>query len=145
MDYLITELDLDDDYLEYCQLLKQLTVLDIELITSENFKNHLKLIKSNSLHKIIIMKNDNKIIATITILIEPKFIHNLSYVAHIEDVVVDPNYRSLGIGSLLVKRALEISKDCGCYKVILDCCEENIPFYQKNGFKLKEKQMAIYL
>jgi len=32
----------------------------------------------------------------------------------------------------------------GCYKIILDCSEKNVPFYEKCGFKKKEVQMAFY-
>ncbi len=102
-------------------------------------------ILSNPNHKIIVAKCDDIIVGSITILIEPKIIHDLSYVAHIEDVIVDSNYRSYGIGGELVKKAIEISKQYGCYKVILDCNEKNINFYQKHGFVKKEIQMVNYL
>jgi hypothetical protein len=32
----------------------------------------------------------------------------------------------------------------GCYKVILDCAEKNVGFYEKLGFVRKEVQMAHY-
>jgi len=32
----------------------------------------------------------------------------------------------------------------GCYKIILDCNDKNVGFYQKCGFKQKEIQMALY-
>ena len=32
----------------------------------------------------------------------------------------------------------------GCYKLILDCSESNVKFYEKCGFKRKEIQMARY-
>lgn len=31
-----------------------------------------------------------------------------------------------------------------CYKIILDCGENNIPFYEKCGFNRKEIQMTLY-
>ena len=30
----------------------------------------------------------------------------------------------------------------GCYKVILDCADDNAAFYEKSGFKRKEVQMV---
>lgn len=33
----------------------------------------------------------------------------------------------------------------GCYKVILDCSDSNVPFYEKCGFTRKEVQMVSYL
>ena len=68
-------------------------------------------------------------------MIEKKFIHSCGKVAHIEDVVTRKGYEGIGIGSALVERALEFSANLGCYKVILDCSESNVAFYEKNGFK----------
>lgn len=33
----------------------------------------------------------------------------------------------------------------GCYKIILDCSQKNIPFYEKCGFSHKEYEMVLYL
>lgn len=145
MDIIIKELDYEDDYYQYCSLLKQLTTIDPEKISRKSFILQLHLIRSNPYHKIIIAKYDDKIVGTITILIEPKIIHNLSKVAHIEDVVVDNGYRLKGIGKILIQKAIEISKEFGCYKIILDCSSENMGFYRKFGFKQKECHMALYL
>lgn len=138
-------LDYDVDYRDYCKLLNQLSRIDYDTISEKDFNNHLKKIKSNDYHKIIVAKNNGIIIGSITVLIEPKFIHDLSYVAHIEDVVVDIEYRSNGVGSLLVKKALEIANQYNCYKIILDCSEKNIEFYKKNGFTKNQSQMALYV
>jgi len=40
---------------------------------------------------------------------------------------------------------MKIGKAAGCYKVILDCAEKNIGFYEKCGFKRKEVTMAWYI
>lgn len=141
----ISELTPEDDYLEYCKLLKQLTTIDLDLINKEDFINQVKTIQSNPYHKIFVAKVNKNIIGSITIIVEPKIIHNFSRVAHIEDVVVDVSKRSSGIGTLLVKRAIEFSKNIGCYKIILDCNDSNLVFYQKLGFSKKECQMALYL
>ena len=145
MSVTLSELTDTDNYIEYCEVLKQLTSINIEKISTESFIKHLELIKSNPLHKIFVAKSDNRIIGTVTILIEPKIIHNLSYVAHIEDVVVDQTYRLGGIGKLLMEHVINYSKQFGCYKIILDCAESKVGFYEKLGFVLKEKQMAFYI
>lgn len=33
----------------------------------------------------------------------------------------------------------------GCYKVILDCSDDNATFYEKCGFKRKEVQMVSHV
>ena len=80
---------------------------------------------------------DDQIVGTVTLLIEDKIIHGGSAVGHIEDVVVHSNYRKLNIGRLLINYCVELAKERGCYKVILDCDNNNIPFYEKCGFKVK--------
>lgn len=145
MNIVLEELNESHDYVQFCTLLKQLTSINLDNFTKHQFNNQLSIINSNPYHKIVVAIADNKIIGTITVLIEPKIIHDLSRVAHIEDVVVDSNYRMHGVGKLLVNKAIEISKDLGCYKIILDCSSKNVDFYKKNGFSVKESQMALYL
>jgi len=88
--------------------------------------------------------DNHVIIGTITLLIEAKIIHNMGKVAHIEDVVVDPNYRGTNLGKTLVKKVTDIADDANCYKIILDCDEHNEIFYKKCEFKRKGIQMAQY-
>lgn len=144
MDVILQELNITDDYKQYGKLLHQLTKIDVDQIHPDNFQKQLELIQSNPNHKIIVAKSGQHIIGTITILIEPKFIHNLSKVAHIEDVVVDTAYRTHGIGSKLMLEAIKIAREQGCYKAILDCAETVKPFYLKSGFVPKELQMVRY-
>jgi glucosamine-phosphate N-acetyltransferase len=143
MDITIDELNSTDNPREYLSLLKQLTVLDIEVITTEEYQSRLAVIQSNPYHKIFVAR-EKTIIGSITVLIEPKFIRNISLVAHIEDVVVNSEFRQYGLGKRLVNHAIEYARSQGCYKVILDCSEQNVGFYTKCGFVVKEKQMALY-
>ncbi|AVL94900.1 glucosamine 6-phosphate N-acetyltransferase [Moumouvirus australiensis] len=144
MNVVIEEFSLNHDYKQYLSLLKQLTALNPDNISKQQFYDQMNIILSNPNHKIIIAKCDDIIVGSLTVLIEPKIIHDLSKVAHIEDVIVDLNYRSYGIGGLLIQKAIEISKENNCYKIILDCSQKNIGFYQKYGFVKKELQMAYY-
>ena len=43
----------------------------------------------------------------------------------------------------LIAALVDHAKKIGCYKVILDCSEENVAFYQKGGFERKEVQMVM--
>lgn len=88
---------------------------------------------------------DGKVVGTASLLIEPKFIHNGGVTGHIEDVAVHPECQGRGIGAVLVERLLEESRKEGCYKVILDCAEKVIPFYEKLGFHKWERAMRIDL
>ena len=42
----------------------------------------------------------------------------------------------------LIEHLVAVAKERGCYKIILDCSEENAAFYSKAGFRRKEVQMV---
>ena len=95
----------------------------------------------------VVCKNDHsqKIVATATILIEPKIIHRFKCVAHIEDVVVDEACRGQGVGALLIKHLVRFAKIKNCYKVILNCDASKTGFYEKCGFEEWGIQMRYSL
>ncbi len=88
---------------------------------------------------------DDRVAGTASLLIEPKFIHNGSAVGHIEDVAVHMAYQHHGVGAALVHHLLEDCRQAGCYKVILDCEDHVIPFYEKLGFRRWELALRIDL
>ncbi len=116
-----------------------LTTLDSLKQTSNMDKNKaeevFETINSNPNHIIVIAELDGKIVGTTTLLIEPKFIHDGGLVGHIEDVVVGKKFQGQGIGNKIVKFLLEVAKNRGCYKTILNCTDDVKEFYEKNGFK----------
>ena len=132
--FLIRELDnadLDNGFYESLSNLSNVSGMD-----RSRALQLFDFIKSDPQHKIFVaVLNDGTVIGSITILIEKKFIHNCGKAAHIEDVVTRKGHEGMGIGSALVKRALDFSASVGCYKVILDCSERNVAFYENNGFK----------
>lgn len=86
---------------------------------------------------------DSKIIGAASIIIEQKFIHNGGKVGHIEDVVVAKEFQGKGIGQKIVRSLLEYAQKQDCYKTILDCTDDLIPFYKKLGFKLHSNSMRF--
>ena len=58
---------------------------------------------------------------------------------------MDKNCRGRGMGLVIVRALMKVADQMGCYKVILDCSEDNQPFYEKCGLNRKEVQMACYL
>jgi len=79
----------------------------------------------------VMIDNDNTVIAAAKLMIEKKL---FDPVAHIEDVLVSEDYRSMGLGTVLVSNLVEIAKDYKCYKIILSAKESLTPFYEKCGF-----------
>ena len=132
----IVEEDIEKGFLESLDSLRKTSNLDREAAT-----NILKNIIENPNHIIQVAEIDGKIVGSTTLLIEQKFIHNGGYVGHIEDVVVSKEFEGRGIGFKLVTSLLEIANTRNCYKTVLDCKDELIPFYERIGFKQESNQM----
>jgi len=76
--------------------------------------------------------------------LENKIHNNLRKVGHIEDMVVSEEYRSNGVGKLLLKELIKIGKENNCYKIVLECNPDISQFYEKNGFIKKGTEMSLY-
>ena len=124
-----------------------LTTLDVLRETSSMSEGKaleiFKRIKSNPEHIIIIAEIEGRVIGSTTLLIEPKFIHQGGVVGHIEDVVVDKKFQGKKIGEKIITHVLEIAKNHGCYKTILDCSDSVKPFYEKLGFKYNSNELRF--
>lgn len=92
---------------------------------------------------VFVIEMDSRIIGSISIHKLQKFHNNFKKVAHIEDVVVLPEYKNQGIGSKLVQYAIDFCKS-DCYKTVLTCNENNISFYKRLGFVVKGTELNIY-
>ena len=134
--------DLDKGFLE---------VLDNLLpsqISNDFAKGILKEIKSNPLHKIFVAKDteNNIIVGTTTLLIEPKFINKGMRVGYIEDVSVRKGYEGLGIGRQIIDYVTNNARTVQqCRKILLYCSEKNKPFYEKLGYKIAEDTFVMKL
>jgi glucosamine-phosphate N-acetyltransferase len=129
--------DFPDKRREILSLLAQLT--SAPLISEKSYNNIINKLDHN--HNIFGYVLDNKIVGMITMLHEQKLIHNGLKIVHIEDLVVDKEYKNRGIINYCLDK---ISKE-EYYKIILDCSEELERFYNKFGFEKKNIQMAKYL
>jgi len=88
---------------------------------------------------------EDRIIGTGTLLVEQKVIHEMGRVGHIEDIVIDRDFRGYGLGDILIKRLTDIARINGCYKQILDCSDDVKPFYEKLGFHHHSNCMRMNL
>lgn len=137
------KLEYTDYYKDYLKLLSQLTECNQENVSYFDFCRKLDRIEESNIH-IYVCEKDKKIIATATLVLEHKFIHDLSIVGHVEDVVVDKNHRGNDLGKNIILHLVQLAKENGCYKIILDCNTDNIGFYIKCGFQIKGLEMAMY-
>lgn len=99
---------------------------------------------SKNPHQVIyVAVQDSKVIGSASILIEQKFIHDGGNVGHIEDVAVKKEFQGKGVGQKIVTELLRYAEKHGCYKTILDCTDDLIPFYEKIGFKRHSNEMRF--
>jgi glucosamine-phosphate N-acetyltransferase len=128
-------------------------------ISKDNYKEYINLINSNISkkdydyfidnilnvnHLIILLKYDNNIIVTGTLLIEEKLTYGGCKMGHIENILVDPDHKNKGFGEQIVNKLLNIAKNKKCYRVDLNCNNELEKFYKKKGFKQKHICMNLY-
>jgi len=126
----IRESDLSNGFLESLDNLKTASNL-----SNEKARAILKKITANPNNVIFVAVLDNKVVGSVSMIIEQKFIHGGGLVGHIEDVVVSKEHEGKGIGFKIMQAALEYAKNQGCYKTILDCDDKVRPFYEGLGFK----------
>ena len=128
--------------------INKMQVSDLDLIANnlesdfDNFWNY-NVFKSeleNENSKYIVAKQNDKIIgyAGIWIAID---------IAHITNIVVKKDLRHLGIGSILVKKLIEMSKECELKEITLEVNEQNkiaINLYEKFGFEIVGTRKKYY-
>ena len=130
------------DFEHYISLINQFRPINME-ITFEKFDEIYDIIFKSS--EIYVACVDEKIVGSITVFYEQKFIHKLSVYAHIEDVIVDENKRHMKIGSAMLSYVKNITKQKGCFKCLLVCNENIKQFYLKNDFEERGLNMSFLL
>ncbi len=130
---------------QYLLLLSNLT--STEYIETKLFKENIE--KISQIGTIIVgviqdCSNNLEIVASGTIIIEPKIIRGGKNVGHIEDIVVANHMRGKGVSQKILDMLRFIAREKNCYKIILDCEKEVKNVYIKNGFEVKGLQMAEY-
>ena len=146
MKYRIRALDKNDFSKNYLNLMSQLSPVDVKKVTKLEFVSWVEEVNNNIGHNIFVIENvDNAdIIASGTLLIEPKLIHSFGYAGHIEDIIVDKSYRGCGLGKIIVSYLIEHAKILKCYKVILNCSDKYVKFYKKLGLNKKDNTMSLH-
>lgn len=129
------------------QLSSHKTTTKIEDIDLDKIREHIHHIAESKINKkhLMVIKYEDQIVGTGSVLIENKLIHDMGRAGHIEDVVVDETFRGLGLAKMLMQRLIGYAKEHGCYKIILDASDLVMPFYEKLGFKRHANNMRLDL
>jgi glucosamine-phosphate N-acetyltransferase len=138
---ILRKLEINDYHLGLIELLSQLTNCDN--IDFNTFKNQYLKLKNN--YNIYVIEKNNKIIGYGCLYIDYKFYRNCKNVGHIEDIIIDKEYRNNGYSKLILNKLIDISKNSNCYKLILMCDSQYIEYYKKFGFNIKGNNMILNL
>lgn len=104
-----------------------------------------KFERDDNMH-LLVIEEDGKCVSSVQMAIIESLTHNVRPFAVIENVVTHIDYRNKGYASALLKRASEIAKERGCYKVFLETGsnrESTLNFYKNNGFAIDEKHSCL--
>jgi len=141
MTIIIRKLDAEDFDKEFFNTLSNLS--DIGNIDRHKAILAFNETSSNPVYHMFVAEDDGKVVGTVTLLIEQKFFRHLGKVGHLENVVTKKGHEGKGIGGQLVRHAVKAAKDLGCYKAILTCNENLIPYYEKHGFRTVGAEMRL--
>ena len=89
-------------------------------------------------YRIYLAIRDDRIVGTFALLIMDNLAHQGAPSGVIEDVAVDPHSQGQGIGTAMVRHALRVCGEKGCYKVALSSNlkrERAHAFYESLGFE----------
>ncbi|GAV49918.1 hypothetical protein ZYGR_0S00510 [Zygosaccharomyces rouxii] len=127
------------DYEGVLQALNALTTVgSVSKAQFEETVNHWNNVKVSSgpdllqYHPYVILHGE-KVAATGMMFIERKLIHECGLVGHIEDIAVSPHHQGKQLGRALIDHLTDLGLK-HCYKVILDCDDSNVKFYEKCGY-----------
>ena len=124
-----------DDFIAYLALINEFRPTHY---THEQFVEFLQQIEKSS--EIWVYEEGHTLLATGTLLYEYKFIMNTCIYAHIEDICVSAARRRQGPGKRLMAHLIERAKHC--YKITLDCSDDNVRFYESCGLEHRGNQMC---
>lgn len=92
---------------------------------------------------IVILNERDRVVGVGSVVVERKLIHECGLVGHIEDIAVARTEQGKKLGLRIIHALTEVGRAQGAYKIILDCSEHNVPFYEKCGYSRSAAQMTI--
>lgn len=133
----------------YIDLLSQLT--EVGDISEDDFVGRFNLMKTlneiNEHYAIVVIEDitTRKVVGAASLIMELKFIHQCAMRGRIEEVVVLDQHRGKKIGETVVRILVDLAREAyNCYKISLDCSDDLIKFYEKNGLNPGKNMLSRY-
>ncbi len=112
----------------------------------ESYVHAFHHIQANPHHRVLVAEEEGRVVSTLTLMIVP----NLSYRgrpwAYVDNVAVDRESRSKGIGEALMRHTVEEARRAGCYKLTLTSNKRRAEahrFYRRLGFSASHEGFRI--
>ena len=126
------------DLPEILSLYAQPEIDDGEQLELSAAKKLFERLSSYPNYKIYIASSAEKIVGTFALLIMDNLGHLGKPSAVVEDVAVSPEHQGQGIGQQMMRHAMQIASDAGCYKMTLSSNLKRTNahrFYENLGFE----------
>ncbi len=133
--------DLSALYLQYLTTHPPEQVQDMTL-----WKQKIKHFETDEHYHLLVGEEDGRIVSSVTLVIIDNLTNNVRPYAILENVVTHGDYQKRGFASVLIRHALGIAQDAGCYKVMLMTSSKEDAiwrFYRSCGFDQNEKTAFI--
>lgn len=119
-------------------LYKYLNTDDPDMKETEYIKELWKEVFYEPGRYFFVVEEDGLIVSSCTFMIIKNLTRGGRPFGFIENVVTHPNYRKKGYGTAILHKAVEVSRDSNCYKVMLLTGrkeESTLRFYEQAGFE----------
>lgn len=120
------------------ELYKHLNEDEPYLMCDDNLNKIWKDILSDPNLFYIVIEDDGRLVSSCTLAIIKNLTRGAKPYSIIENVVTHKEYRNKGLGKKVLQKAIQISEERGCYKVMLlsGRKDENVlGFYERAGFE----------
>lgn len=143
-----TEADLE----RIVELLAQLSLDEqreaLESPLPESYRAAFAAITADPRQRLLVVEDGDRVVGSAVLIIVPNLSRQGRPYAIVENVVVDASLRGTGYGELLMRHAIDLARQAGCYKVALASNKRRADahrFYQRLGFRAAHEGFRLDL
>lgn len=135
----VTELRPEHINQGYSTLLAELANVEVERSDAES----ICLVRQiQEITDLVALGSDGEVVGCVSLWCEQRF-HKAEKLGRVTDLIVREDCRRQGVGTKLVKAAIEEAKRHGCASVVLQSTERALPFYASLGFQQQPKSYDL--
>lgn len=128
---------------------KYKSLIDEAFDGSENIDKYLKYDENNNSYKIIVLKEREEIVATVTMYKLELFTFSFQPTIELFNLAVKKDFRRRNLGKILIEYVVDYARDNGYKTIHLTCLESEQDvhsFYESVGFKkAQSRKYNLYL